>query len=71
MFKTFPTLPKWRDSKELDLNKYTSSSSKGCILEADPEYPKELRQLHDDYPLTPYKINQRKDQRNQRKYVAQ
>ena len=70
MSKTLPTLPKWRDSKELDLNKYTSSSSKGCILEADPEYLKELRQLHDEYPLTPYQINQRKDQRNQRKYVA-
>ena len=31
---------KWIDSKELDLNKYTSNSSKGCVLEVDLEYPK-------------------------------
>ena len=26
---------KWIDSKEFDLNKYTSNSSKGCVLEID------------------------------------
>ena len=26
-------------SKELDWNKYTSNSSKGCVLEVDLEYP--------------------------------
>ena len=46
----------WIDPKELDLNKYTSNSSKGCVLEADLEYPKEIRELHNDYPLAPYKI---------------
>ena len=35
---------KWTDSKEFDLNKYTSNSSKGCVLEVNPEYPKELRE---------------------------
>ena len=40
---------KWRDPKEFDLNKYTSSSSKGCILEVDLEYPKEFCKLHNDY----------------------
>ena len=30
------------DPKEFDLNKYTSNSSKGCLLEVDLEYPKEL-----------------------------
>ena len=34
------------------MNKYTSNSSKGCVL----EYPKELRELHNDYPLAPDKI---------------
>ena len=29
------------DLKEFDLNKYTNNSSKGCVLEVDPEYPKE------------------------------
>ena len=47
---------KWIDPKELDLNKYTSNSSKGCVLEVDLEYSKELRELHNDYPLAPDKI---------------
>ena len=41
---------------EFDLNKYTSNSSKGCVLEVDFQYPKELRELHNDYPLAPDKI---------------
>ena len=47
---------KWIDPKEFDLNKYTSNSSKGRILEVDLEYPKELRELHNDYPFSPDKI---------------
>ena len=47
---------KWIDPKEFDLNKYASSSYKGCVIEADLEYPKELQQLHNDYPLAPDKI---------------
>ena len=35
------------------MNKYTSNSSKGCVLEIDLEYPKELRELHNDSPLAP------------------
>ena len=46
---------KWIDPKEFDMNKYTSNSSKGCVLEVDHEYPKELRELHSDYPLAPDK----------------
>ena len=38
------------------MNKYTSNSPKGCILEIDLEYPKELRELHNGYPLPPDKI---------------
>ena len=30
---------KWIDPKEFDFNKYTSNSSKGCILHVDLEYP--------------------------------
>ena len=44
------------DPKELDLNKYPNNSSKGCDLEVDLEYPKELHKLHNDYPLAPDKI---------------
>ena len=44
------------DPKEFDLNKYTSNSSKGFVLEVGLEYPKELHELHNDYSLTPDKI---------------
>ena len=52
MSKFLPTSGfKWIGTKEIDLNKYTSDSSKECILEGDLEYPKELRELYNDYPL--------------------
>ena len=56
MFKFLPTSGfKGIVSKEFDLNKYTSNSSKGCVLEVDLEYSKELHKLHNDYPLAPDK----------------
>ena len=49
MSKFLPTSGfKWIDPKEFDLNKYTSNSSKVCVLEVDLEYPKELRELHNN-----------------------
>ena len=33
-----------------DLNIYASNSLKEYILEVDLEYPKELHELHNDYP---------------------
>ena len=47
---------KWIDRKKFDLNKYTRNSSKGCVLEFDLEYPKELWKLYNDYPLASDKI---------------
>ena len=47
---------KWIDRKEFDLNKYTSNSLKGCVLEVDLEYPKDFRELQNDYQLAPDKI---------------
>ena len=47
---------KWIDPKEFDLNKYISNSSKGCVVEVDLEYPKELRELHNDYSLALDKV---------------
>ena len=47
---------KWIDPKEFGLNKYSGISFKGCVLEVDLEYHGELRELHNDYPLVPYKI---------------
>ena len=41
---------------KLDLSKYKEDSKKGLILEVDLEYPKELHDLHNDYPLGPEKV---------------
>ena len=35
------------------MKKYTSNSSKACVLKVDIEYHEELRELLNDYPLTP------------------
>ena len=52
MSKFLPTSGfKWINPKEFDLNKYTSNSSKGRVLEFDLKYPKELQVLDNDYPL--------------------
>ena len=57
MSQLFPTSGfRWIDPKEFDLNIYASNSSKGCVLEVDLEYHKELRELYNDYPIAPDKI---------------
>ena len=38
------------------MNKYTSNSSKGFVLEVDLEYSKELQELPSGYLLAPDKI---------------
>ena len=54
MSKFFPiSWFKWIDQKEFHLKKY--ASSKGCALEVDVEYPKELQEMQNDYPLAPDK----------------
>ena len=47
---------KWINHNDFDLNKYTSNRSKGFVFEVDLEYPKGLRQLHNNYPLASDKI---------------
>ena len=42
---------KWINPKNFDSNKYSGNSSKRCVLQVDLEYPAELSELHNDYPL--------------------
>ena len=51
----------WIGPKEFDFNKYTNKSSIGCVLEVNLKYQKELRELHYDYPLAPYKIEYKRE----------
>ena len=55
---------KWMSEKkidELDLAKYEDDSKRGLILEVNLEYPKELHDLHNEYPLAPEKIRVTED----------
>ena len=57
MSKFLPTSGfKWTDTKEFDLNKYTTNILKGCVLEADFEYSKDLREVYNDCPLAQDKL---------------
>ena len=50
---------KWLNRKEIDkfsANLIGENSSHGYISEADLEYPNELHELHNDYPLAPEKL---------------
>ena len=50
---------KWLSQKQIEkinLGKYTDDSKKGLILEVDLEYPTELHNSHNDYPLGPEKV---------------
>ena len=68
MSKILPTSGfkfKWIDLERFGFNKYTSSTSnswKGPVLQVDYEYLKELRELHNDYPLA--SIKNRNQKRN-------
>ena len=55
---------RWMTQKQIDktnLAKYEADSKKGMILEVDLEYPEELHDLHNDYPLAPEKVRVTKD----------
>ena len=50
---------KWLTQKQIDetnLAKFNENSNKGLILEVDLEYPKELHELHNDYPVACEKV---------------
>ena len=55
---------RWMTQKQIDninLAKYKEDSNKGFIAGVDLEYPKELHNLHNDYPLAPEKVKVTKD----------
>ena len=45
------------DKIEQELMRIKNNSSTGYVLEVDLEYPQELHDIHNDYPLAPEKIN--------------
>ena len=50
---------KWMTDKEIskiDLGKYKADGKKGLIVEVDLEYPEELHDIHNDYPVAPEKV---------------
>ena len=51
---------KWLNKKEIDrfdVNSIGGNSSIGYVLEADLNYPDNLLELHNDYPLAPEKVD--------------
>ena len=44
-----------KETNRIDLGKYKADGKKGLILEVDLEYPRELHDLHNDYPVAPEK----------------
>ena len=50
---------RWITDKEInkvDLGRYKTNGRKGLILGVDLEYPRELHDLHNDYPAAPGKV---------------
>ena len=46
---------KWKEPENVDFSSYHKDSDKGLLLEVDVDYPEELHDTHNDYPLAPEK----------------
>ena len=45
-----------KEISKIDLGQYKAYGKKGLILEVDREYPRELHDIHNDYPVAPEKV---------------
>ena len=60
--KFLPTcIFKWLNPEDFDSKKYSSNTSRECVLETDLECSKESNELHNAYPLVSDKINIKKE----------
>ena len=52
---------KWSSASIEDILQHPVDDQVGFICEVDLEYPKELHQMHNDYPLAPEKLEVQKE----------
>ena len=50
-----------KEISKINLEKYKTDCKKGLILEVDLEYPRELHDMHNDYPVAPEKVKVKKN----------
>ena len=51
----------WADPKDFNLDFYSKGSPIGCFIETDLNFPDELHDLHNGYPIAGQKIAVRKE----------
>ena len=51
----------WISPKDLNIDNYSKDSPIACFLEVDLDYPHELHDLHNNYPLVGEKIEVTED----------
>jgi len=56
----FRFLDEW-EIKTIDLDKVSADSETGYIIECDLQYPIELHDLHNDYPMAPEHLTVTRD----------
>ena len=52
---------KWLNPEKFNLDKYKDDTLRGCVLEVNLEYPKELHELRSDHPLVLDKLEIKKE----------